>query len=182
MTMKTLLILRHAQALSTEIGQTDKDRKLSDKGIDDSRALGRVMVQQGLRPDAAICSTAIRTRATLAGVTRSCDINDIRMPDALYNSPDHVLLSHARETDDAANSLLIVAHNPGIHMFAARLVGENGPQSLLDRLGNAYAPATLTVLECDITHWSDLNMGQARLMGLLEAIDYNAPNRPTRWM
>lgn len=179
--MKRLLILRHAQALNTAPGGTDKTRKLSPKGIEDAKALGVLMAREALQPDAVLCSTAVRTRETLEAVMESLNDVPIDYMDSLYNAPDSHLLQAIQEIDDKADSVLLVAHNPAVHMLASRLAADDGA-GYVDRLMSGYAPATLTVLSCDIDDWDALKSHGNAVKAVHETIDYNADQRPTRWM
>lgn len=183
--MKTLLLLRHAQALGTAIGGTDKTRKLSPNGLADAKALGALMARDGLTPDAVLCSAATRTRETLdsviEGMDSSSDQWSLDYLDALYNADYHVLYDAIKNADAEAETLLLVAHNPGIHALAARLAAEDG-SAAVDRLSMSYAPATLTVLSCDIGDWADLAAYANAVKAVHETTEYNASDRPTRWM
>ncbi|MFK7840009.1 MAG: histidine phosphatase family protein [Bdellovibrionales bacterium] len=179
--MKQLLILRHAQALGTEIGGSDKTRKLSPNGHADAKALGKCMVKDELRPDLVLCSSAVRTRETLADVLNSYDDLETHFIDQLYNSDFLTLKQNIHEISDDVQSLMIVAHNPGIHELAARLAMDDG-SSRVERLLLAYMPATLTVLTCKIERWSDLVDYSNVVSALYETSEYNASDRPTRWM
>lgn len=179
--MKQLLILRHAQALATEVGGSDKTRKLSPQGHEDAHALGKLMVKQDLQPDFVLCSAALRTRQTLEGVMESLSDCATEISEQLYNADFETLLSALEEVPSDTSSLMIVAHNPGIHTLAARLAADDG-SAHVDRLSMTYMPATLTVLDCDIEDWSDLKVYSNVVRVVHETTDYNAPERPTRWM
>ena len=180
--MKTLLILRHAQALSTEIGGSDKTRKLSPQGKADARALGKVMAQRHLRPSLVLCSPATRTRQTLEYVMESLEDLETHFPESFYNAPPEAYLAGIHDIhDDTIETFMVVGHNPGIHTLAARLAADEG-SGLMDRLISSYAPATLSVLECNVARWADIAFHQNKLADVLETVDYNAPERPTRWM
>lgn len=180
--MKTLLILRHAQALSTEVGGSDKTRKLSPQGKEDARALGKVMRQRGFAPDLVLCSPATRTKQTLECVVENLGEVETRYPESFYNAPPEAYLAGIHDIfDDHVKTLMVVGHNPGIHSLAARLAADDS-SGLMDRLITSYAPATMTVLECNATGWADVRLHQNRLVDVLETVDYNAPERPTRWM
>lgn len=62
--MGTLFLIRHAQA---SFGAADYD-VLSDTGHDQSRALGRALARQGLRPEALFTGAQRRHRETLEGI------------------------------------------------------------------------------------------------------------------
>lgn len=179
--MKTLLILRHAQALGTEIGGSDKTRKLSPNGIEDAKALGKLMAKDGLQPDAVLCSAATRTRETLDAVMGALDDTSVNYLDTLYNADFDVLLNAIHEVNDDTETVLLVAHNPGIHTLAARLAEDDG-SAHVDRLSMSYAPATMTVLECDVESWAEVKPYANKARAVHETTEYNADDRPTRWM
>ena len=179
--MKKLLILRHAQALGTEVGGSDKTRKLSPKGIEEAKALGKLMARDGLQPDAVLCSAATRTRETLDAVMEGLDTCAVDYLDRLYNSDFDTLLNAVHRANDDADTVLIVAHNPGIHTLAARLATDDG-SAHSERLLMGYAPATLAVLECDVESWPMVQPYSNVVHALHETVEYNSSDRPTRWM
>ena len=62
--MKTLLVYRHAHARRATPEMDDHDRPLSERGERDARAMGRRLRGEGLVPDLAVASTAVRARET----------------------------------------------------------------------------------------------------------------------
>ncbi len=179
--MKQLFILRHAQALGTQTGGTDKTRPLSPKGHEDAKALGGLMAREGLQPDQVLCSSATRTCETLDGVMESLSSCKIEYMDRLYNADFDALLGAIREVSSDIERVLLVAHNPGVHTLAARL-SKDDESAAVDRLMMSYAPATLSVLECAHAEWGDVAPYAQRLVSLHEAVEYNSSDRPTRWM
>lgn len=178
--MKTLFLLRHASALSSGEEGGDKERKLAPQGEADARALGRAMAHKDYRPDYVLCSSAARTRQTLECALEAPGDVQSDFQDVLYNGSAGDLLYAIRQGGGAADSLLVVGHNPGIHELAALLTG-SGPQSLAARLAGGYRPGTLSVLKCDIESWDALQEGKNELADFLEPPDYNAPANPARW-
>lgn len=61
---RRLILIRHAKAVEEDVGG-DHARALAERGVADAKALGVWMMEQGFMPDAALCSTATRTRQTL---------------------------------------------------------------------------------------------------------------------
>lgn len=178
--MKKLYILRHAKAASPENGQ-DFDRPLSPQGIEDAAALGQLMTKQSYIPDIALCSTAKRTRETLDALGLPATTKASHS-EKIYDASTGDLLEMIQSADDTAQSILLVGHNPAIHELALRLSSEDSGLSLLQRLLQGYSPGTLSVLDVPCKCWNDIQMGQNFLINLLAPIDYNSPNRPTRWM
>ena len=179
--MKKLFLLRHAEAASAS-ADGDKTRPLSDKGLSDAKALGAVMNRRAYTPDIALCSSALRTRQTLEAVLESFGESDIHTEylESLYNAPPENIFRAVRDTDDRFESILVIAHNPGIHQLSASLVSD-GPQSLLARMMSGMPPARLNVFECPCGSWMEFEERKNKLTDMLDPLDYNAPASPARW-
>ena len=181
--MKQLFILRHAQTLPAE-GGGDKSRKLTPNGLKDAQALGQMMARKNYKPDIVLCSSATRTRETLAGVLESFD--DIRpeFSDDIYNASAGDLLHILQQQEAEHKNILLVGHAPGVYELTALLAG-HGAASLLNKLSAGYRPGTLSVLSCSCENscenWADIQPAQGELIDFQESIDYNAPATPARW-
>lgn len=141
--MKTLLILRHAEAAP---GADDFSRPLTLSGREDAARLGELMRDNNLQPDHVFCSPARRTRETLAALA----LDDVtpNFLDSLYNASIGDLLTAFHAAPDSAQTILMVGHNPGIHGLSVTLAGAGTPENLR-RLSLSYDPGTLTVLSYD---------------------------------
>lgn len=123
---RTLILVRHGDALPQSIGETDFDRKLSPKGVADVAHLGQRLRLRKIVPGAIVSSPARRTRETallLAGEI-GLQPSSILLEDGLYQS--HIdsfadFLAGLPVVDDC-ETLLLVAHNPGISHFAYDLL------------------------------------------------------------
>ncbi|MFT5418496.1 MAG: phosphohistidine phosphatase, partial [Gammaproteobacteria bacterium] len=69
--MKSLLVLRHADANAASADGIDITRALSDLGKDQAAVLGRRMAEDKIKPDAVSCSGALRARETAALVAEN---------------------------------------------------------------------------------------------------------------
>ncbi len=178
--MKRLLLLRHAQTLPAE-NFSDAERKLSPKGKLDAQALGRIMKNKSYLPDMALCSTATRTRETLAALLENLGGISTHYEQGLYNASETSFFQMLQSTDNKIETLLVVGHNPVMHGLTSRLAAEDEDGGFINRLYASYAPGTLTVLKVSAKNWSDIQLYENKILDLLDPIDYNAPNRPTRW-
>lgn len=180
--MKTLYLLRHAQALPSQNG-SDMDRALSPKGLEDALALGGAMAKKGFIPARIACSAAKRTQQTCAQVLSGMEREvHTEFSKVIYTASFGDLLHIVQNTDDAHDSLMIVGHNPTIYEMAVRLAG-NGPETVMNGLAEGgYAPATLSVINVDTPRWAEINPAHCAITALLDPIDYNGSERPTRWM
>lgn len=175
--MKTIFLLRHAQAGSSDTG-SDFDRPLTPQGLADAGALGRYIEQKNYKPEIVLCSAAKRTQETFK--TLGIDAN-AQFMDEIYHAGRGELFAMLQKLDNEAQSAMIVGHNPVIYALAG-LLASSGPDSLMNRLTQGYQPATLSVIESPCDDWAKLHPDENTLIDLASPIDYNAPERPTRWM
>ena len=144
--MLKLHLLRHAQADSALNGE-DKDRPLTPHGIEQANMIGKCIGNI----DHVLCSDAYRTRMTLEAL----QINPAQTTflDSLYNAPTGDIFNAIQSCE--STNILVIAHNPGIHMLANMLVGD-GENILLEKMSLFYNPGTLSIFDCDIESWADL--------------------------
>lgn len=164
MRVRRLFILRHGKAQS-DLGGGDRERPLAPQGRADMEKLAASMESAGLKPDHVVCSPARRTRETLQAALPGFPPEKISFIDKAYNSSEKTLLELAQNTPDKFQSLMIVAHNPGIHNFAVMTVNDDDPHA--DRLIAGYEPGTLTVVEFTAASWADIRPHEGRVVTLL---------------
>lgn len=180
---KNIYLLRHAHAASSKDG-SDKNRPLSEQGKQDAMALGRYMKAQSFTPEFILCSDALRTRQTLECVQKTHDgllSAKIEFSTRLYSGTTGDYFTLLQGFDDRYNSALVIAHNPSIYDLVRYLCGY-GTEQAQNRLLEGYPPATLSEVRLKTLSWQDLQADENMLNSLISPIDYNAPERPTRWM
>lgn len=146
--MPTLWLLRHAKSAWDTAAPTDHDRPLAARGHRDAPRVGLWLAQQNAVIDAVVCSTATRARQTLAGVSENFSIDgaQIEFSRALYHADVDELLAVVRRA--AAQSLLLIGHNPGFDGLLIKLCGAGLP---LTANGKLMTTAALAQIELD--HW-----------------------------
>ncbi len=112
-----LILLRHAKS-DWSTGTGDHDRPLNARGREDAPRIGKWLRDRGHAPTHVLCSTAARTRETLARM-RLQGAGVSYLP-TLYLAEATTILDLARA--DPVPCLLILAHNPGIAAAAAAAV------------------------------------------------------------
>ena len=178
--MKRIFLARHAQALPAENGD-DFSRKLSPKGLSDAFALGQNIKKLDLIPDHILCSSALRTQETCKEILKGLEHNiHTEFLKSIYNAGPGELFNLIQNANPTAHNLLVVAHNPTIYELAVKLASK-GPEQHFHRLSQGYAPASLSVFETNIDDWKKLDPNACGLSGFMDPLDYNAPERPTRW-
>ncbi|NQZ14413.1 MAG: histidine phosphatase family protein [Alphaproteobacteria bacterium] len=158
--MPKLYLLRHGQAASS-FNQEDKDRPLTQHGVSQASSLASHV--QDIQK--TLCSSAKRTQMTARAVqSAGGNLGNIEYQDHLYNASAGDLLSAIQEC--SSENILIVAHNPGIHLLA-RSLADKGDEAQLEKLNIFYNPATLSIFECDVENWSDIKPQSNRLLDLI---------------
>jgi phosphohistidine phosphatase len=126
MTVRTLILLRHSKAANPDDYETDIERPLAPRGHRDAAAAGDWLRANDLGPDAVLCSTAVRTRETLAGLALRNEVPVI-YEHRIYVGPatDTLDLIHQATVE----TLLLIGHNPTISDLSDTLA----PHGLRDR-------------------------------------------------
>lgn len=124
--MREVILLRHAHASTAAAAQGDHERALSPTGQQEAVAAGRWLAEHGLQPDRVLCSSALRTRQTLAGVQDTLGDLDVHFEPAIYEATPGTLMTLLDAQRDAER-LLLVGHNPGLEQVLALLnSGQSG--------------------------------------------------------
>ena len=170
--MLSLMLLRHAKSSLADTGQADPDRPLNERGKHSAAAVGRYMASNGLVPQLVLCSPARRTRETWGLVAGELTtIPEILVAAEIYESGDGTALMEClRHKAGAAQSVLLVGHNPSIGELAQTLIG-TGSHKLRERLEEKYPTAALAVISFDLANWGSLATGSGTLLRFVRPRD-----------
>ncbi len=126
--MKTLLLMRHAEASWERPGLTDHERPLHKRGRKDAKLIAKVMDANHLFPNLILSSTARRAVETVEILAENLGYtNEIIYSDALYMAEPDDFIGTLQKLGDEIDNVLIVAHNPGLETFLQIIVGEIAP-------------------------------------------------------
>ncbi|GIF11596.1 SixA phosphatase family protein [Actinoplanes teichomyceticus] len=164
MTLRTLILLRHAKA-ETPGEMADFDRSLTERGHSDADAAGAWLVDERLHPDLVICSSARRTRQTwqaasmaLAQGDRSHGTPEVHYEDRLYHGGRTEVFDLLRAVPDTVRTVLLVGHNPTVSEVSALLL----PDDQWDGVTVELKTSTLAVHTGEAP-WSRVEPGSMRL-------------------
>jgi len=159
--MKTLLLIRHAEAGWGDFGQADIKRSLTERGMQQAFNIANSIRDKNLVPDAMFSSTAKRAEMTtqILADNMGFPIEKVLWRKELYLAEADMLLTTAEQADDELQSLAIIAHNPGLSELASHLL----PHETM----HGMAPATAVVITWDVEHWSDISAGTGTLSAYL---------------
>jgi phosphohistidine phosphatase len=158
-----LLVLRHAKSERAEAGMPDRSRRLNTRGHRDAAAIGAYLARHGLTPNAALISSAQRTRETWEEVAAELpDAPAAAYDERLYNAGGGAILKVLKQAGGSAETLLIIAHNPGLHDLARNLIA-SGDVEWRERLNERLPTAGLVVIDFAVEDWSKLHPHAGRL-------------------
>ena len=161
--MLTLSLLRHAKSSWNNPAVPDHDRPLATRGVVDAPLMGRAMTERGIDPDLVLCSSARRTRDTLALVLPELKVEPkVVYEDVLYHASAAEMLEMMRAVPPGASRLMLVGHNPEIHALALDLVG-SGPKHYRDKLQDKYPTAGLVVVNFTSGAWQSVTVNSGEL-------------------
>jgi phosphohistidine phosphatase len=163
--VKTVLLLRHAKSAWDDSRLDDHDRPLNRRGEQAAKAMADHLAASGPRPDLILCSTAARTRQTLAPLVQhlAAPAPPISLERSLYLASEDMLLERLRALPDDVGSVLLIGHNEGIWRLATALVGQ-GKAAPVASLQEKFPTGALAILQARIKHWPDLTTGSADLV------------------
>jgi len=149
--MKKLILVRHGKS-SWEYSVSDRDRPLSERGINDAQLVSGKVLAQNIQIDAIFSSPANRALHTSTIFLRQLDfpIKKFQLANELYDFSGDDVLRFLQNLSHNLNAVMIFGHN---HAFT----------HLANSLGNTYidnVPTSgLVELEFDIKDWSKISKG-----------------------
>ncbi len=156
------MLLRHAKS-DWPGGVSDAERPLARRGLQAAPLMGAWMRAEGLKPDLALVSPALRTQQTwaLVGPELGGAVPSRTVPRIYEAYPEH-LLEMARGAPAEVRTLLIVGHNPGLEELASELTGFADPETLA-RMRRKFPTCALAVIDFDGEDWATIAEGEGRL-------------------
>lgn len=159
---RTLRLLRHTTASWDDASLADHERPLAPRGVRSCALLADHLRTEPALPDLVLCSTAVRTRETLDGISDALPSHvERRVLAELYAATAATLLEQVRRVPDGCGSVLLIAHNPSVGELAAALA-QGDDERIGDELQHGYPTGALT--RFDVTApWAELGPATATL-------------------
>lgn len=156
--MKKLFVIRHAKSSWEELGQSDFERPLNDRGLRDAPKMAKRLSDKDFHLDVLVSSPAVRAYETAKIFAHSFgfDKKDIVLIDRLYHATTETFYDViARELEDSWKNVAIFSHNPGITYF----INSTG----LIQLDNMPTCGVFG-MEIKIHAWKDFEHGEKRMI------------------
>lgn len=161
---KRLILTRHAKSSWDDPLTPDHDRPLNERGRAAAADLGDWLASRGYVPDEVLCSDALRTRKTWAGIATALPGTAVlELKPALYHAGPDVMMAVLRHAK--AETVMMIGHNPGIAEFAQRLVA----RAPLNPEFARYPTGATLVADFAIESWADADWHHAT------ALDFVVP-------
>jgi len=112
---RRLVLMRHAKSDWADPSLTDHDRPLNRRGRESAPMMARWLAEIDVVPDRVLSSSSVRTRETFALMLPLWPREpSTYFTEALYLAPPQSILEAVRREGGAAETLLVIAHNPGM--------------------------------------------------------------------
>ena len=156
--MKNLFLLRHAKSSWDNTALGDFDRPLSKRGISNAIQLSEYIQKHSISFDLVLSSPSERTQSTLDLVLSSFDpIPATTLKESIYHASALSLSELIKEQDEEINNLLVIGHNPGLHILTESLTNES----------IVKFPTCAFVKITNFNQWKDIDAGILNLESLI---------------
>jgi phosphohistidine phosphatase len=161
---RTLLLLRHAKSDYPE-GVADHDRPLAPRGVREAGLAGDWLRAHAPAVDAVLCSTAARTRETLA---RTRIEAPVEFSDRLYDATPDEIIEEINDVDSLfdhdVETLLVIGHEPAMSQVALGLATEDGSNpTAAESISTKFPTSAIAVLRTG-EPWDQLALDGAALV------------------
>ncbi|MCA1558081.1 MAG: histidine phosphatase family protein [Acidobacteria bacterium] len=156
--MKTLLLLRHAKSSWKDAELRDFERPLNKRGLKAAPLVGKFISKRKIAPDLIISSPAVRAKMTAALLIQSGELRtQLRYDERIYEADLETLLKVVSQIDEAADTVLMVGHNPGFQELLKALTNEE----------HEFPTAALAQISLKTDKWSAVGQKSGRLKWLV---------------
>jgi phosphohistidine phosphatase len=156
-----LWLLRHAKSSWDDPDMEDVDRPLAPRGARAADRMRDYLDAEEIRPELVLCSSALRTRETLARILPGLGSElTVRIEPTVYSFDADALLQSLRDVPAGVGSVMLVGHNPAMQELASLLAAKGDH---LDELRKGFPTAALAELDLRVGSWAELAQRSGRL-------------------
>ena len=126
MSLRRLIVMRHAKSSWSAPPRSDHERPLTQRGRKDAARVGNSLLEAGWVPNLVLSSDAQRTRETFAGLRGAFPGNvEVRFLSSFYHVGPSALAEELPLIAEDVECLLLLGHNPGWERLVAQLSDED---------------------------------------------------------
>ncbi|GAA5100762.1 SixA phosphatase family protein [Nocardia iowensis] len=156
--VRTLILMRHGKSAYPD-GVGDHERPLAPRGQREAGLAGAWLRETQPPIDAVRCSTATRTRETLAATGIDAPVV---YEAGIYEASPQSLIELVQLSDDDVSTLLVIGHAPGMPWTAWELASNRSSTPAIE-LSRKFPTSALAVLEFD-RPWRQVDPGTGELV------------------
>jgi phosphohistidine phosphatase len=157
---RTLLLLRHAKS-DYPAGVADHQRPLAARGEREAGLAGDWLRAHVPAIDAVLCSTATRTRETLARTRIDAPVS---FSDRLYDATPGAVIGEINGVDPDVETLLVIGHEPAMSSVALGLATPEGSNTTAaEHISTKFPTSAIAVLRT-AQPWDRLALSTAALV------------------
>jgi phosphohistidine phosphatase len=157
---RTLLLLRHAKS-DYPAGVADHQRPLAARGQREAALAGDWLRAHVPAVDAVLCSTATRTRETLARTRIDAPVSYV---DRLYDATPGAVIDEINGVDSEVATLLVIGHEPAMSSVALGLATPEGSNTTAaEHISTKFPTSAIAVLRT-AEPWEQLTLSSAALV------------------
>jgi phosphohistidine phosphatase len=162
---RSLYLLRHAKSDWSDPDMPDHERMLAPRGLRAAKLMAAHLKKLGLKVDRIYASTARRARETVHLVRPSVGNAPLTYRRSLYLISGDGLTSFIQGLPDRHCSVMIVAHDPGLHEAAVALLAaaQKGKRKEAARVRAKFPTGALLGITFDAETWAEVRPGFGRL-------------------
>ncbi|MGH3676011.1 MAG: SixA phosphatase family protein [Mycobacterium sp.] len=157
---RTLLLLRHAKS-DYPPGVADHERPLAPRGVREAGLAGDWLRAHVPAVNAVLCSTATRTRQTLARTQIEAPVTYV---DRLYDATPGAVIDEINGVEPEAETLLVIGHEPAMSQVALGLATADGSNKIAaEHISTKFPTSAIAVLRT-AQSWDQLTLSSAALV------------------
>lgn len=173
--LKILGLLRHAKSDWNDLDLRDFDRGLNQRGLKGAALMGAHIRSYGVEWAHLLASPAERVMKTLEIARLNSGVD---WQEKAYLASSATLMDLLRHVEADPASILLAGHNPGLQELIFDLVPAEAENDLFNVAAAKYPTAAFSVLELDISNWSEIRPGCGRLVHLVRPRDLDSELGP----
>ena len=152
--MKTLVLIRHAEAEEGSEDLSDFKRTLTNSGKKDAAKMAAVLLKQKILPQVIVSSTALRALATAHIFTEALSLGDVETDSEIYEANVNTLLHVIGRLDNQFDTAGLVGHNPGVSNLLYFLTGKI----------TTISTSAWVEIELEIDDWAEISSDNGKLV------------------
>jgi phosphohistidine phosphatase len=157
---RTLMLLRHAKS-DYPAAVADHERPLAPRGEREAALAGDWLRAHCPAVEAVLCSTATRTRQTLARTRIEAPVSYV---DRLYDATPGAVIQEINGVDPDVGTLLVIGHEPAMSSVALGLANPDSSNSTAaEHISTKFPTSAIAVLRT-AEPWDQLTLSSAALV------------------